>query len=338
MHRPYQPRLSQETESPTVEVTDTESGLLCACAVPASPPPPRARAPPPSSLAPRLLALPFPSPAARAEHCGTQTKCPQTGWSEPSGNGGGAGPHARGGGSLPTSPSLPLTPLPLPHPAPPGKREPSPRSPNRCLPSANRPQRPPARGSPGPLAPPLRPPERSPPSASLSRTSQGCRRWGLPCPCRRLSTGLGAAARDRVPSASRGRREAAGRALRPLPPGRRHLAASAWRGGGGGAAGLRPPAPPPAGNREGRARPALPRRPCPRAAPHLGAGRKGTPGLITPIRPGRHPAGSPQRRLSLQGGDWPCAPPSGRFYPDLPGRPSTARACAQHPDPEEAGC
>lgn len=81
-----------------------------------------------------------------------------------------------------------------------------------------------------------------------NRVSQGCRRWGLPCPCRRLSTGLGAAARDRVPSASRGRREAAGRALRPLPPGRRHLAASAWRGGGGGAAGLRPPAPPPAGH------------------------------------------------------------------------------------------
>lgn len=90
----------------------------------------------------------------------------------------------------------------------------------------------------------------------VQRRSQARRCSGPPCPCRRLSTGLGAAARDRVSSASRGRREGAGRALRPLPPGcrrhRRHhpLAASAWRGGGGGggAAGLRALAPPPAGH------------------------------------------------------------------------------------------
>ena len=240
--------------------------------------PARSSRPAPELAPPRPLALPIPSPAARAEHCGTQTKCPQTGWSERSGNRGGAGPHARGGGSLPTSPSPPLTPLPLPHPAPPRKREPSPRSPNRRLPSANRPQRPPARGPPGPLAPPLRPPERSPPAASHSPTSQARRCSGPPCPCRRLFTGLGAAARDRVSSASRGRREGAGRALRPLPPGcrrhRRHhpLAASAWRGGGGGggAAGLRALAPPPAGNGEGRAGPAPLRRPRPRARPPKG--------------------------------------------------------------------
>lgn len=226
----------------------TGSGLFCGCAIPVSP---RSR-PAPELAPPRPLALPFPSPAARAEHCGTQTKCPQTGWSEPSGNSGGAVPHARGGGSLPTSPSPPLTPLPLPHPDPPGKREPSPRSPNR-LPSANRPQR--------PLARLAGPPRSSPqalgalPSRRLSPpTSQARRCSGPPCPSRRPSTGLGAAARDRVPSASRGRREAASRALRPLPPGRRrrHLAATAWRGGGGGAAGLRALAPPPAGNEEGR--------------------------------------------------------------------------------------
>lgn len=72
--------------------------------------------PAPELSPPRPLALPLPSPAARAEHCGTQTKCPQTGWSERSGNRGGAGPHARGGGSLPTSPPLPSLPFPFPTP------------------------------------------------------------------------------------------------------------------------------------------------------------------------------------------------------------------------------
>lgn len=261
-HRRCQnPRVCKETQPPTVQVPRTGRGLFCACALTAfSPPPPRWR-PAPERILTRPLPLPFPSPAALAEHCGTQTKCPQTGWSERSGNGRGAGPHARGGGSLPTSPSPPLTPLPLPHPAPSRKREPSPRSPNRRLPSANRPQRPPARGSPGPLAPPLRP-LRAPrvlPSRRFALSHlAGTLLVVPPCPSHRLSTGLGAAARDRVPSASRGRREAASRALRPLPPGcrrrrRRHLAASAWRGGGGGAPGLRAPAPPPSGNGEGRA-------------------------------------------------------------------------------------
>lgn len=95
---------------------------------------------------------------------------------------------------------------------------------------------------------------RFPPAASHSLASRArcCR--VPPCLSHGPSTGLGAAARDRVPSASRGRREAASCALRPLPLGccrRRHLAASAWRGGGGGAPGLRAPAPPPAGNEGG---------------------------------------------------------------------------------------
>lgn len=132
--------------------------IFCACAIITFPLP--ALSPAPELAPPRPLLLPFPSQAARAEHCGTQTKCPQTGWSERSGNGGGAGPHARGGGSLPTSPSPPLSPLPLPHPAPLGTREPSPRSPNSRLPSANRPQRPPARGSRAPWLLPSGPSER----------------------------------------------------------------------------------------------------------------------------------------------------------------------------------
>lgn len=96
--------------------------------------------PAPELSPPRPLALPLPSPAARAEHCGTQTKCPQTGWSERSGNRGGAGPHARGGGSLPTSPPLPSLPFPFPTP------------PRRENASRRLPKPPPALGQPPPTA------------------------------------------------------------------------------------------------------------------------------------------------------------------------------------------
>lgn len=113
--------------------------------------------------APPLL---FPSPAVRAEHCGTQTKCPQTGWSETSGYGG-AGPHARCGGS-PSQPPLPsprsLSPSP-PRPAGPARAVARPRQPP---PTAARAQRA------GPLAPPLGPTGagRSSSRASHSRTSR----------------------------------------------------------------------------------------------------------------------------------------------------------------------
>lgn len=74
-------------------------------------------------------ALLFPSPAVRAEHCGTQTKCPQTGWSETSGY----GPHARCGGSLPASPPLPSVPFPFP--TPPRRASASGRAPSATAPN-----------------------------------------------------------------------------------------------------------------------------------------------------------------------------------------------------------
>lgn len=231
-----QRQLRARRRGPTAPAQATGSGLFYACAITAPRPTlascPRARSAPPTSL-------PFPSPAARAEHCGTQTKCPQTGWSESSGNGRGAGPHARGGGSLPTSPPLPSLPFPFPTP-PRGENASRRRAPQTA--ACPRPTAPNGRPRAAPRAPsllPSGPRERrgcSPPAASLAPLA-GKLLAVPPCPSHRLSTGLGAAARDRVPSASRGRREAASRALRPLPPGcrrrrrrRRHLAASARRG------------------------------------------------------------------------------------------------------------
>lgn len=65
-------------ESPTVQVSATASRSFCACAqtvLRPLAPPPRRPAPPPSPFAPPT-SPPLSSPAARAEHCGTQTKCP----------------------------------------------------------------------------------------------------------------------------------------------------------------------------------------------------------------------------------------------------------------------
>lgn len=62
----------------------------------------------------------------------------------------------------------------------------------------------------------------------------------------------------------------------------------------------------------------------------------GKPGLVAPVRSGRHPTGSPQWRLILQGGEWPGprswggtsrAPGAGVRAPPLPRRaPLTWRA------------
>lgn len=146
--------------------------------------------------------------------------------------------------------------LPLPSPHSPSPSPPRPAGKTRAV--AALPKPPPVSGQPPPTAVPSLLPSgsserrgRFPPAASHSLASRArcCR--VPPCPSHGPSTGLGAAARDRVSSASRGRREAASCALRPLPLGccrRRHLAASAWRGGGGGAPGLRAPTPPPAGH------------------------------------------------------------------------------------------